>query len=162
MLTRLAARNFKLFGDVDIELGERVVFNLSQVMWHRREIENYLCQRPTLIRFAQEKGKIHQGDLFAASWGRWMEESIDEIAEALAALGKPDPWSSDLKVSEDFLDPLFRRFYSKLGIPDLMRKTDYHTLAPFVAPNELDREVIEKLDAIAEVVARARPRGRHG
>jgi predicted transcriptional regulator len=37
-----------------------------------------------------------------------------------------------------------------------MRKTDYHTLAPLVARTDLDPEVVEKLDAIAGVAARAR------
>jgi hypothetical protein len=128
MLTRLVIRNFKLFKDVDIELGDRVVFvgpnnagkttalqalalwstgvrrlghparallerpfvhyvanqpgpardhfyglreaksdlvgvalfdrletalssdpNLCQLMWRRREVENYLCSRPVLL-----------------------------------------------------------------------------------------------------------------
>lgn len=132
--------------------------NLQHRMWRRREIENYLGQRSTLLRFAEARGREQQGELFAASWRRAMEEAIDEIAAALAALGKPDPWSPDLKTSDEFLDPLFKRFYMNLGLPNLMRKTDYHTLAPFVSANEFDTEVHEKLDAIAEVAARAHPR----
>jgi hypothetical protein len=31
----------------------------------------------------------------------------------------------DIKASDDFLDPLFRKFYEKLGLLNLMRKTDY-------------------------------------
>ena len=88
-----------------------------------------------------------------------MERAIEEIAAALAALGKPDPWSPDLKASEEFLDPLFRKFYERVGLPNLMRKTDYHTLAPYVPSEELDSEVHEKLDGIADVAGRAQPRG---
>lgn len=132
--------------------------NLAQSMWQRREIENYLCQRVTLLAFAEARGLEQHGTLFAASWRKAMAESIGEITAALAALGKPDPWSSDLKASDEFLDPLFRKFYERLGLPDLMRKTDYHTLAPFVPADELDTEVRDKLDAIAAVAARAHPR----
>jgi ABC-type taurine transport system ATPase subunit len=128
---------------------------LVQEVWRRREIENYICQRSTLLAFAETRGREQHGDLFAPAWRRAMEEAIDEIAAALAALGKPDPWSVDLKASDDFLGPLFRRFYEKLGLPNLMSKTDYHTLSPFVAETELDREVRRKLDRIAEVAARA-------
>ena len=40
--------------------------NLSQKMWRRREIENYLCHHSTLIAFAEWQGRQQQGDLFAA------------------------------------------------------------------------------------------------
>jgi|ERR1700674_2528250 len=133
--------------------------NLAQEMWRRREIENYLCQRSVLLAFAEAQGRAQEGDLFAASWRAVMAEAIDEIAEALAALGKPDPWSADLKASTEFLDPLFKKFYQKMKLPNLMRKTDYHTLAPYVAEKDIDAEVGEKLDRIVEVAGRARRRG---
>src|SRR4030095_11045142 len=41
---------------------------LSQEMWRRREIENYICQRSTLLAFAEAEGREQQGDLFAANW----------------------------------------------------------------------------------------------
>jgi energy-coupling factor transporter ATP-binding protein EcfA2 len=133
--------------------------NLAQHAWSRREIENYLCQKTTLLAWAEARGRTRHGDLFAASWRSTMEAVIDEIAAALAALGKPDPWNPDLKASDEFLDPLFRKFYETLGLPNLLRKTDYHTIAPFVAATEIDREIREKLDAIAEAAVRAHPRG---
>ncbi len=86
-----------------------------------------------------------------------MEEAIEEITDALRALGKPDPWSPEIKASDDFLDPLFKRFYDKLGLPNLTQKTDYHTLAPFVPPEELDPEIKEKFDAILDVAEKANP-----
>ncbi len=145
-----------LYDRLDFELQSDP--NLLQEMWRRREIENYLCQRATLVRLAEARGREQGGDLFAASWRQTMEETIDEIAAALAALGKPDPWSPDLKASDEFLAPLFQKFYGKLGVPNLMRKTDYHTLAPFVEPAQIDQEVREKLDRLAEAAARAKPR----
>ncbi len=132
--------------------------NFSQEMWQRREIENYLCHRATLLAFAEARGRDEQGDLFAAPRRAAMERAIDEIAAALAALGKPDPWSPDLRASEEFLDPVFRKFYEELGLPNVIRKTDYHILAPYVAVDDIDAEVSAKLDRIVEVAARAKPR----
>ncbi len=132
--------------------------NISQETWQRREIENYLCQRSTLLAFAEARGREQQGDLFVVPWREAMERAIDEIAAALAALGKPDPWSPDLKVSDEFLEPVFRKFYEELGLPNLIRKTDYHTLTPYVAQDDIDAEVREKLDRIGEVATRAKPR----
>jgi hypothetical protein len=132
--------------------------NLQHVMWHRRELENYLCTRTTLLAFAESTGRAQQGELFGASWRQQMEASIAEIEGALTALGKPSPWQGDLKVSDEFLDPLFKNFYEKLAFPNLMRKTDYHTLAPFVPAAELDNEIREKLDLIQRTTGDARPR----
>lgn len=132
--------------------------NLTQHMWRRREIESYLCRRDTLLAWAEAQGREAEGGLFAASWRDAMAESIATITAALTDLGKPDPWSGDIKVSDDFLDPLFTRVYDRLELPNLMRKTDYHTLAPFVPAGDIDPEVLEKLEAIAEAAARALPR----
>ena len=64
-------------------------------------------------------------------------------------LGRPSPWSVDIKVTDDFLNPLFEKFYSeKLHLPNLMRKTNYHELARFVQSDALDPEVKDLLDAI--------------
>jgi hypothetical protein len=132
--------------------------NLKQHMWRRREIESYLCQRTTLIQYAEDRGREQQGDLFAASWRAAMEEAIEQISAALRALGKADPWGPDLKVSDEFLAPLFDRFYKELGLPNLMRKTDYHMLAPFVEIDAIDPEIREKLDLIVAIAGQAKPR----
>lgn len=132
---------------------------LAHRTWRRREIENYLCDQAALLAWAEAQGREQAGDLFAATWRETMADSIAEIAKALAALGKPEPSGPDVKASDDFLDPLFRRFYAGLELPNLMRKTDYHTLAPFVDVAAIDTEVVEVLDAIAAVAARAAQRG---
>lgn len=131
--------------------------SLAHRMWQRREIENYLCQRDTLLAWAEDQGRRQTGELFGAAWRDVMAAAIQEITTALAALGKPDPWGPDVKASDDFLDPLFRKFYAELGLPNLMRKTDYHTLAPHVDPSAIGPEVVDVLDAIAAVAARATP-----
>lgn len=133
--------------------------NLAQHTWTRREIENYLCQEATLIAWAEAQGRAQAGDLFAASWREAMQTAIREIRAALAALGKPTPDNPDLKASDDYLDPLFKKFYEALKLPNLMRKTDYHTLAPYVPADALAPEVREKLNAIVEVAGQARPLG---
>ena len=132
--------------------------NLRQETWHRREIENYICQKSTLLAWAEAQGRVQHGDLFACSWRDAMERSVEEVRSALSALNKPDPWSPDLKASQEFLEPLFKKFYAALKLPNLMQKTDYHTLAPHVSPDQLDAEVGEKLDAIA-TVARSKKEG---
>ncbi|NOT31612.1 MAG: AAA family ATPase [Planctomycetes bacterium] len=130
---------------------------LPQQMWRRRELENYLCQRTTLLSFAASQGN-ELGPLFSAARGEAMEAAIAEIEAALSALGRPSPWGPDIKASDEFLEPLFKNFYERLSLPNLMRKTDYHTLAPFVSAADLDPEVGEKLDLIVLAASSACPR----
>jgi energy-coupling factor transporter ATP-binding protein EcfA2 len=129
---------------------------LAQRMWTRRELENYLCQRETLLAYAEEQGRRQQGDLFGVAWRTAMEEGIRQVEDALRTLGK-DPWSTDIKASEEFLEPLFKQFYGRLGLPNLMSKTDYHALAAFVPPSAIDREIGQTLDAIVAAARAAKP-----
>jgi len=131
---------------------------LVQRMWKRRELENYLCQRETLLRYAEDQGRRQQGELFGAEWLKAMEEAIQQVEDALRTLGK-SPWSADIKASDEFLDPLFKQFYNRLGLPNLMSKTDYHALAAYVLKDAIDGEICEALNAIVKVANTAKPRG---
>ncbi len=86
-----------------------------------------------------------------------MEATIAEIENAMQTLSKGTPWSPDTKVTDDFLDPLFSKFFKKLDVPNLFRKTDYHELARFLKREQIPAEVVEVLDKIATVAARAKP-----
>ncbi len=145
-----------IFDRLDAQLHTKSV--LVEEMWSRREIENYVCRRDVLLAFARHD---QPDDLFGIAESdkreQKMAEAIDEISQALATLGKPDPWSGDVKVTDEFLDPVFKSFFGKLSLPITFRKADYHRLANFIPAEEIDQEVVEKLDRIVEVAARARP-----
>lgn len=132
---------------------------LLELMWQRREIENYLCQRDVLLAYARYD---LPDDLFGLaereSREQAMSEAIAEVTQALETLGRPSPWSPDIKASDDFLDPLFERYFRKLGLPNLMRKSDYHVLASLVLADQIAPEIVEKLDAIVNIAAQAKPR----
>jgi Fe-S cluster assembly ATPase SufC len=134
---------------------------LSERMWKRRELENYLCQPETLMAYALSlAGDSKLGPLFEdQERGRLseaMDRSIHELVPPLALADRSYRWWLDVKASDDFLDILFERFFGALGHENLMRKTNYHKLAPFV--REVDLEVVTVLDQIAEVAARASER----
>ncbi|MDQ4124608.1 MAG: AAA family ATPase [Actinomycetota bacterium] len=126
--------------------------------WSMREIENYLANEETLLRWAETRGKQDTGGaLLGAAWRHAMEESITEISGALKTLGQ-DPWSADVKVSDAFLDPLFVSFFKRLNLPNLMRKTDYHQLAIHVDKHALPPEVATVLTGIHDVYSSATSR----
>jgi hypothetical protein len=85
-----------------------------------------------------------------------MRNAIREVTTALETLGHPDPWSPDIKATDDFLDPLFKKFFKKLDLPISFRKADYHQLARLVPVSDIDDELVRKLDAIVEVASRAK------
>mgnify|MGYP001049715141 CR=1 FL=1 len=86
-----------------------------------------------------------------------MREAIGEVTEALSTLGKPSPWDPDTKVSEDFLPPVFQKFFKKLDLPNVMAKKNFHELSTFVPQDKIDSEIGEKLDAIVRVARSAEP-----
>jgi energy-coupling factor transporter ATP-binding protein EcfA2 len=132
------------------------------LMWRKREIENYFCDRETLEAYAEQTGEASvAGPLFSgAEAGRRlqaMRESIEEMETALRTLGKGSPWNPNLKASDDFLAPLFQNYFRKLGIPNLMAKKDFYELASFVPQNRIDGEIGEKLAAIVAEANAATP-----
>ena len=147
---------FCLFDRLDRKLRDAP--ELREYAWKRREIENYLCYKEMLLAWAQDKAAQRAGGaLFSENWENPMEESISEIENALATLRKGSPWSPDTKVSTDFLEPLFETFFKKLGLDNLMRKTNYHQLVHYVPTNAIDSEVSEVLDRILAVAKQAVP-----
>ena len=86
-----------------------------------------------------------------------MDECIHELVPPLALRNSDDVWWWNVKASDEFLDRLFEMFFEKLKLPNLMRKTNYHVLASYVAADRIDPEVAQKLDLIHEVAQRAQP-----
>lgn len=126
-------------------------------------LTKHLCSPATLEAHARAAAAAAApGPLFADAERERrvsaMRASIEEIAGALDRLGRGSPWDGQMKVSDDFLGPLFREYYRKLGLPNLMAKKSFHELAEQVPLEEIDPEVREKLDAIAEVAAAAEAR----
>ncbi len=127
---------------------------LVELQWAKREIENYLCSQNALEAYATSGVS---DDLFGHAERQQrldaMKDAIAEVTTALKTLGKPDPWSPDIKATDDFLDPLFKAFSEKLGVPLVLRKNEYYKLAKFVPKGALDAEITEKLDAIVAIAA---------
>ena len=87
-----------------------------------------------------------------------MDECIHELVPPVALRNPEDVWWRNVKASDEFLDRLFEIFFDKLGLPNLMRKTNYHLLANHVDAGQLDPEIGRKLDLIRKVSQSAKPR----
>ena len=149
-----------LFDRLEAEPTERGP--LQYIFWKKREIENYLCTRATLEAYASASAletdpmplfTIAAVDQRVAA----MQEAIAEIEEAMTKLDKGSPWAPEVKVSDDFLAPLFKAYFNKLALPNIMAKRQFYELAVYVPENEIDPEINEKLNAIANVAGNAKP-----
>ena len=147
-----------------LEAAPRDIAPVECLLWKRREIENYVCSRATLEAYAGASAPEEaEGPLFTAAEAERrlgvMRTAIDEIESALLTLGKGSPWDADIKASDEFLTPLFETYFSRLGLPNLMAKKNFHVLADYVPDDEVDPEIRDKLDAVVRVAETAAPAG---
>ncbi len=144
-----------IYDQIDTELQKNQP--LIEMMWDKKEIENYLCMEEVLLAYARHD---QPNDLFGIAETQHrekaMQDSISEISSALKTLRRLEPWSADIKASDDFLDRLFEIFFQKMGLPNLLRKTDYHILASLVPEDKIHTDVMKKLDKIVTVAKKAK------
>ena len=129
---------------------------LDEKMWRRREIENYLCQPETLLAYTEAFDRETGRPALFATRGV-MQECIQDLIAPHHLRDLNHSWWSDEKASDRILDPIFSAFFQKLKLPNLMNKCDYHVLAAHVPADLISEEIVEVLDAIAAVAARATP-----
>lgn len=147
---------FALFDRLDKELhtGSQLV----ERMWTQREIENYLVTPASLRAFVQlglDDDLIGQAERQTRL--ETLENCQTELINALRLTTEHDPWGPNIKVTDEFLDRLFKLYYERLGTPQKTFKRDYHGLAEVIPVEEVDPEVGLVLDAILEVANRAKP-----
>jgi len=151
---------FALFDRIDKNLENWPSY--MEYKWHRREIENYVCTRESLLNFSEDyAAKINVGPLFELGerlkFKTVMEECINILIPPIALQDPSDIWWINTKISDEFLDRLFELFFKKLSLYNLMRKTDYHLLARFVPEDQIDPEVSRVMDYLVEFAAKANP-----
>lgn len=146
-------RGFLLLDHTDKELKRAE--NLSEVMWEKCEIENYLCNRNAILSYVTEG--LERGTLFGSSEITERENAIikeiKKLEEASKIMKKAEPFSDDIKASDDFLVPLFENFTESLQKPKSMalQKKDLYKLVEHIPPQEIEEEVKVTLDKIEDV-----------
>ena len=135
---------------------------LGCLMWEKSEIENYFCTRATLEAYARSSASEDESmPLFTAAEAARrldvMQEAVSEIEAALERLDRGSPWGDDIKASDEFLTPLFKSYFDKLELPNLMAKKQFYELATYIPEEEIDSEIADKLDAIVRVAESAKP-----
>ena len=139
-------QGFALFDRLNLPDSGSAV--LKEHSWRKREIENYLCSRESLLRWVYTELPLFRSG---------MEEAISEVENARRVLNQSSPWDDNTKVSEEFLAPLFQAFFNKTGMSGGLAKSDYHFLVDHMEVEDIDPEVISVLDGIVSVAGQAFP-----
>ena len=149
-------------GDVTRTAGKG---QLQEVMWPRREIENYLLPTTTLIRFARDQAAATHEGLFKQGaiddWSKVMSDAITQRVPPIALQDPDDSYWADTKISDALIGPVFQAVGEA---PDatghiracFLRKKDYWHLATHLRRDEVHPDVIEVLDALAGCASRAK------
>jgi len=137
-------KGIALFDNIDKQL--RQDSDLLELMWKRREIENYIPLPETLQRFFEK-----QIDIFSFNDLDIIDKIIlDEVPPAALNDKTHDFWVKT-KISDDFLDKVLKKFAERKNIPIPISKKDYYILLDYAKSNEIDKEVKEKLDLIYQI-----------
>ena len=147
-------KGIAIFDRLDRNLPEQI--KPFGYIWVKKEIENYFCCPETLLEYADDEGQEqNEIPLFSPARSqerrRSMEEAIKKVSSALEVIGKGSPWDGNMKVSDDFLPAVFKSYFKKLGLPNIMDKGHFYQLVPFVPANKIDKEVVDMLDKIVAV-----------
>jgi ABC-type Mn2+/Zn2+ transport system ATPase subunit len=110
--------------------------------WTRNEIENYLPMPQTLFSYCQSQ---NFGPLFTHRF----EELIRESVPPAAMKDLNNKFWISTKISDDFLTPLFEKFFDELKIPrGRMDKSKFYQLVDYVDLKLLDDEMVNAIHEI--------------
>lgn len=162
----IRAANVSLKGILLIDQTETELVpseSLIEMMWHRREIENYLLIPDAIMRFCEKE--IRKNCAAPEGDGSNLFEKLvpQEINKAQILLKKrllEETWANPIedtpfligtKASEVVLEPFFRDFYKSIGKYNTMPKNNLFLIATGMKRSELHPEILEKLDKIGSL-----------
>lgn len=145
-------KGIALFDRIDKQIDEKEK-DLREVMWQRREIENYLFIPEVLEKYATG---TFSNDLFGVAESekrkRAMNSAINSIIPQIAIGNKDDEFWINTKASEQ-LERIFKEYFKETGAYNVMGKNRFFELADLMKDADIDEEVITKLDLIHTVAS---------
>ncbi len=120
---------------------------LKIICWTRRELENYFARPELLYRHARQLG----GRYTVIGVDKMVETMKQVVADLTVPLYLKDlshTWWNTAKLTDEWLDVIFPEFYKRLNLPRDFFKRDYYQLITLLKPEEVDKEVIEKMNVI--------------
>ncbi|MCX8473434.1 MAG: AAA family ATPase [Sediminibacterium sp.] len=139
-----------LYDNIQNQIGD--IIDLNEIKWHKNEIENYFFKQQVLIDWA--KGEVKQ-DLFgqkeAEKRMEAMNQALDDVLPGAAKRNVADSYWSDSKASIE-IEKILKAFYKYVGYPGNSSKANFVDLIDYLAVEDIDKEIIEKLDFINKMI----------
>lgn len=120
---------------------------LKIICWTRRELENYFAQPEMLYRHAKLLAAKYPS-IGSAKLVDTMKQAVQDSTVPLYLKDLKNDWWHKAKLSDEWLDVIFPEFYKKLGVYNDFSKRDYYQLIMLMKPDEINKEISEKLDNI--------------
>jgi hypothetical protein len=81
--------------------------------------------------------------------------AIEDRVIPAALRDRSDPWWSNVKASDEFLDLVFPAFFRGLGLKPDFPKARYHELVRHIPESKISPEIFTVLDGISTVAQKA-------
>jgi hypothetical protein len=82
-----------------------------------------------------------------------LKRIIEDQTPPAALRDMQDDFWKETKISDKWLSTVLKKYYAELGLPVQINKGDYFLFARYARPEELDKEIIEKLDILNDFLA---------
>jgi hypothetical protein len=125
---------------------------LVHMQWERNEIECYLPLPHVLERYIASSA-TNSPALFETQTMGTLKHIIEDQTPPAALRDIRDDFWKETKISEAWLGTVLKKYYAELGLPVQINKGDYFLFARYARPEELDAEIIEKLDILNDFLA---------
>ena len=136
-------RGWALYDRIDKRINEKP--GLMEAMWKRREFVNYLHVPDVLYRWAELQSKSPAMTLHPREA---MRTAVQKTIAPAHIEDPEDQWWHEEKMSDAILAPVFSRYFKELGLPVAFNKGDYYRLVALMLPEEVDREIAEKINSL--------------
>ena len=134
---------YALFDNLDRENPKDVPPGLKIHQWARKEMENYIPVPQTLYRFVE--------GLKMGVFAHGFEAKIKNETIPAALNDMSHPYWKKTKISDDYLTPLFEKFFDSVGCPrGLMDKSKFYQLIKHAEIHDIDGEVLDTLNEMEE------------
>ena len=141
-------KGIALFDKIDTEYNPD--FPLPVITWKRRELENYFATPNVLMRYANRNE--FPGTLFSNQNVDFMKEALQQIIPPIRLENLKDEWWLQTKASETILEPVLKYYFDKTGEKRELFGRNYYSLIQFLNKEEIDNEIIDKLNAIYDII----------
>ncbi len=136
-------KGLAIFDKLEKNIEERPIEILS---WTKREIENYFARPHILKRYAMSLAIEHKKD--EKQFESIMDAAIVNNTLPRRLNNLEDSWWSEGKLTDEWLDLIFPEFYEQIKLTPIFRKGAYYQLIRLLKSNEIDSEIVDKLDRI--------------